>query len=215
MIHGIQQWLIDGNEPYDFTSHSTDAHLLLVHLAYVDQSTIGWGNLLRGRIATTWLQAHHQYHSLRHLHDKYSTTHFAPALVRHLWDFGLTIWKHRNDDVHGATADAAKEIHEKFLDAKITEAYQHPDKHSENDRLILFSKPLPVRLKTHYATKVKWLSLHTTCLHAPDTPVDKPPPTPRHVYDMFRPLASNMRHITTTHSCTTTIHIHDKLMNSR
>ena len=33
MIHGIQQWLIDGNEPYDFTTHTTDAHLLLVHFA--------------------------------------------------------------------------------------------------------------------------------------------------------------------------------------
>jgi hypothetical protein len=89
----------------------------------VGMSTIGWGNLLRGRITATWLQAHDQYHSLRHLHDKYSTTHFDPALVRHLWNFSLAIWKHRNDDVHGATADASKEIQEKFLNAKITEAY--------------------------------------------------------------------------------------------
>ena len=43
----------------------------------------------------------------------------------------------------------------KFLDAKITEAYQHPDQHSENDRLVLFSKPIPVRLKTRHAAKVK------------------------------------------------------------
>jgi len=96
---------------------------------------------------TTWLQAHDHYHSLRHLHDKYSTTHFAPALVRHHWDFSLAIWKHRNDNVHGATADAAKETQEEFSDAKTAEAYQHPDKHSKNDRLILFSRPLPVRLK--------------------------------------------------------------------
>ena len=91
-----------------------------------------------------------------------------------------------------------EKIQEKLLDAKITEAYQHPDKHSENDRLILFSKPLIVRLKTRYATKVKWLSLHTTCPHAPDAQDDKPPLTTRHVCDMFRPLASIMRHITTT-----------------
>ena len=92
MIPGIQQWLTDGNEPYDFSAHSPEAHLHLVHLAYIDQSSIGWVNLLRGRIATAWLQAQDQYYSLRHLHDKYSTTHFAPALVRHLWDFSLAIW---------------------------------------------------------------------------------------------------------------------------
>jgi hypothetical protein len=84
MIQGIQQWLIDGNELYEFSTHPPDAHLHLVHLAYLDQSSIGWGNLLRGRIATAWLRAHDQYHSFRHLHDKYSTTHFALALVRHL-----------------------------------------------------------------------------------------------------------------------------------
>ena len=143
IIQGIQQWLIDGNEPYDFSTHPTNAHLHLVHLAYIDQSSIGWGNLLRGRIATAWLRAHDQYYSLRHLHDKYSTTHFAPALVRHLWDFSLAIWKHRNDEVHGATDDAAKEKQEKILDATITAAYQQPDRHSDADRLVLVTKSLP------------------------------------------------------------------------
>jgi hypothetical protein len=79
---------------------------------------------------------------------------------------------------------------------------------------ILFTELLPDRLKTRYASKVKWLSLHTTFLHAPDTPVDETPPTPRAVYNMLRPLASLMRHITTNihHH---TIHIHNTLMNSR
>ena len=157
MIQGIQQWLTDGNEPYDFSAHSPDAHLHLVHLGvYIDQSSIGWGNLLRGRIATAWLRAHDQYYSLRHLHDKYSTAHFAPALVRHLWDFSLAIWQHRNDDIlYGATNDAAKDKQEKTLYAKITAAYQQPEEHSDADRLVLFTKSLPDRLKTHYAPKVK------------------------------------------------------------
>jgi hypothetical protein len=81
MIHGVQQWLTDSNKPYDFSAHSSDAHLHLVHLAYIDQSSIISANLLRGRIATAWLQAHDQYYSLRHLHDKYSMTHFATALA--------------------------------------------------------------------------------------------------------------------------------------
>jgi hypothetical protein len=198
MIQGIQQWLIDGNESYDFSTHPTDAHLHLVHLAYIDQSSIGWGTLLRGRIVTAWLRAHDQYHSRRYLRDKYPTTRFAPALVRHLWDFSLAIWKHRNDDVHGATDDASKEKQEKILDAKITAANQHPDQHSDTDRLVLFTKSLPDRLKARYASKVKWLSLPTHLLHAPDTPADEPPPPSRAVYNMFRPLASLMRHITTT-----------------
>jgi len=62
----------------------------------------------------------------------------------------------------------------------------------------MFTKPLPVRLKTRYASNVAWLSLRTHLLHAPDTPLDEPPPPPRAVYNMFRPLASRMCHITTT-----------------
>ena len=55
MIQGIQQWLIDGNELYDFSTHPPNPHLHLVHLAYIDQPSIGWGDLLCGRIATAWL----------------------------------------------------------------------------------------------------------------------------------------------------------------
>ena len=93
---------------------------------------------------------------------------FSPSLVARImaelgpidvltndFHFSLAIWKHRTDDVHGATAEATKKIQEKVLDAKITKAYQHPDQHSENDRLVLFSKPIPVRLKTRHAAKVK------------------------------------------------------------
>ena len=78
-----------------------------------------------------------QYYFLRHLHNKYSTTHFAPALVRHLWDFSLAIWQHRNDDIHGATNDAEKDKQEKTLDAKITAAYQQPEEHTDADRIVL------------------------------------------------------------------------------
>jgi hypothetical protein len=81
--------------------------------------------------------------------------------VRHLWDFSLAIWQHRNDDIHGATNDAVKDKQEKTLDAKITAAYQQPKEHTDADRLVLFTKSLPDRLKTRYASKVKWLSLRT------------------------------------------------------
>jgi len=133
-------------------------------------------------------------------------------------DFSLVIWNHRNDEVHGATDDASKEKEEKILDAKITEAYQYPDQHSDNDRLVLFTKPLPDRLKTRYAFKVQWLSLRTHLLHAPDTPADEPPPPIRRVQYVSPSRLTHAPH--NHHSCTITFHhytinIHDTLMNSR
>jgi hypothetical protein len=118
--------------------------------------------------------------------------------VRHLWDFSLAIWQHRNDDIHGATNDAAKDKQEKTLDAKITAAYQQPKEHTDADRLVLFTKSLPDRLKTRYASKVKWLSLRTHLIHAPDTPANTPPPPSSALYNMFRPLAALMGYTTST-----------------
>ena len=118
--------------------------------------------------------------------------------MRHLWDFRLAIWQHRNDEVHTATDDAAKEKQEKTLDAKITAAYQQPEEHSDADRLALFTKSLPDRLKTRYASKVKWLSLRMHLIQAPDTPADTPPPPSCTLYNMFRPLAALMGYTTTT-----------------
>jgi hypothetical protein len=60
--------------------------------------------------------------------------------MRHLWDFSLAIWQHRNDNIHGATNDAAKDKQEKTLDAKITAAYQQPKELSNADCLVLFTK---------------------------------------------------------------------------
>ena len=118
--------------------------------------------------------------------------------MRHLWDFSLAIWQHRNDDIlYGATNDAAKDKQEKTLYAKITAAYQQPEEHSDADRLVLFTKSLPDRLKTcRYASKVKWLSLRMHLIQAPDTPADPPPS--RTLYNMFRPLAALMTSYTTT-----------------
>ena len=94
-------------------------------------------------------------------------THLAPALVRHLWDFSFAIWKHRNDEVHGATDDASQEKQKKIIDAKITEAYQHPDQHSENDRLVLFTTPLPDCVLTSFMHPIyqstNHLLLHARC----------------------------------------------------
>ena len=112
------------------------------------------------------------------------------------WDFMLVIVFVLEEPI--LANDAAKDKQEKTLDAKITAACQQPEEHSDADRLVLFTKSLPDRLKTRYASKVKWLSLRMHLIQAPDTPADTPPPPSRALYNMFRPLAALMGYTSTT-----------------
>ena len=196
LLHGINTYLSPRQPPFDFSQYPNDDFLQLVRWAYTQQTVIGWSNLLRGRLASSWLCAHDDYHRQRHLHARNSSTKFAPAFVQALWSFSLTVWHQRNQDVHGASITDFNNIQQIRLNRKITDAYDDPSLIPIDDRPIVFSKTLPARLSTSLYAKAKWYSFYETCINAPDTPTDNPPPQPPELAAFFRPFQQHYRRMT-------------------
>ena len=202
LIHGIHTWLTNSSDTFPFHLHPQDSFLVQLRQAYDDQALIGWHNLLRGRLASSWLKTHDIYLQSRQLHPRYASTRLAPYLVLHLWDLSRSYWKKRNEDIHGATRQESQKTQQERLFAKIREAYSTQEDFTATDREILFTTSLDQRLKMSLASLVHWYALYQACLNAPPEPTDTPPPSQAPLHNFFRQF--RRAYFPTVHTAQTT-----------
>jgi hypothetical protein len=107
LLHGIQQWEMledSANTPTPLYRGSVVPSDIALVQAFHSQSTIGWDQLLRGRLSIHWSRA---YTLLLH-HQSNSLTHWAKTVISQLWTYSMSLWKFRNGIVHGHTAEETK-----------------------------------------------------------------------------------------------------------
>jgi hypothetical protein len=108
LTSGIFAWLSGREAPLPARNASAE-----IITAYKVQGEIGWGQVMRGRIAVHW-SALIQYHldsmnnaenpySRRTSVDKMTADRWGNKLISILYDFVLRLWDQRNIDEHGAT----------------------------------------------------------------------------------------------------------------
>ena len=189
ILHDLTHWYSSTHTSFPFDSYPQDAFLRCLQQASQEQKAIGWNNFLRGRVASTWYQAHDIYHAERRLHGKYSSTSLAPHLVTQLWNISRAFWQHRNEAVHGKTFADAQITQQALLTAKIQHAYTTQEAFNQQDKDLLFTLPLEERLTTTQAAQLQWFALYNQCLTAPPEPTDTPPPSSQTLHNFFRRFA--------------------------
>ena len=175
-ISGLTSWM--HKETAQFPLHSQqydDAIFSLLHQAFQQQSSIGWDQLLRGRICNTWFLAHDMYVSQRMFEQQYSSKVFGPRLVQHLLQLSLKTWTHRNEFYFGVDVqDTEKKLKIK-ASKEITTAYNQQDLVPVQDRPLLFSRSLSEILALPLKAQTNWLQLYKI---ATDSPPISPHPIP-------------------------------------
>ena len=74
---------------------------LALQQAYDEQTTIGWGNSFKGRIADSWGHLMTQTYVTFHRSDiTQSLCRFQTTLITGLWTIFDNIWKIRNEMLH-------------------------------------------------------------------------------------------------------------------
>ena len=187
LLQGIKSWIHPLTTPaFPWHTHTNDHYLQLLQQAHMDQSSIGWDNLLRGRIATKWLISHDHYTHLRRLPHCYSSSRISSSLVQALWDISTTLWTHRNTDIYGSTPQEAHHKQRQLLLPKIHQAYATQTQFSDSDQKMLFSTPLDEHLKLNTDSLLKWYSFYQHCLHTPTQSTATPPPIPPSLHAFFQ-----------------------------
>jgi hypothetical protein len=87
----------------------TEPILRLLTRAFHAQTKIGWDQFFRGRIALAWKSAIQVYYHERKPGTKFTPEQWLRTTIDALWHFSLTLWRHRNTELHGDNGVISKE----------------------------------------------------------------------------------------------------------
>ena len=121
-----------------------------IETAFKDQEDIGWDNLAKGRVARTWALL-----VTTNSADTTGTQELATA-VKPMIDYGLNLWSHRNNLVHGNDSGISK-LESRKMQQMISKVYEEIMPSAGNDHRWLFSCAIDDRLQEPYALQVAWI----------------------------------------------------------
>ena len=120
-LQGIRQWL--QSRPGDDILLEPDAHHPTLRTLIRQQHQIGWEQLFVGRFSTEWCRQQKAYFA--HHYDQEDLTRqsltWQVSIIKFIWQRWYTLWKERNQEVHGhdarTQAEASKrEVHRRLVD---------------------------------------------------------------------------------------------------
>ena len=119
---------------------------------------------MRGRISNKWSKSLEAYYQTLQEHSssdgqaqsqKRAST-WTRKLILSIWEYSISLWKHRNTFYHGHTQQEHYQKIRQQLAAKVVQAYQEAGTFNISDRHI-FSTSIEERLKQPNATLQAWL----------------------------------------------------------
>ena len=150
---GLRQWLFHPAQPdldfFDLPQAAQDAAN--------SQAAIGWGNLLRGFMSKTWIDAqsimsHHRIDTPDHIK-------LGKALISSCLSFFLKVWAHRNDLLHGANPEERKQRLREKLQHDINYYWSQRDTILPRDQAIMFhQKTREELLESPLLNQQAWLA---------------------------------------------------------
>ena len=126
--------------------------------AYVDQSDIGWGQLLRGRPSKLWGAAFVK--ETTSTKPKESHLWWTKRFIRLLWKVAFAIWEHRNQALHGKNQAEHDLIQQQEINDTIEEVYQL---YQQDTSIVsasaqsLFTRPKDQLLRCQKQYKLCWI----------------------------------------------------------
>ncbi len=165
LVHGLQEWAVSQTEPdHPVLAPSrgsvTPAEILLTQ-AFTEQTvSLGWDQLLRGRISAKWRAAYRAY-KVGGKQQETNCLHWATQVIVHVWDYAISLWKNRNEVVHGATRSENMQRQRDELCLQVTAAYEQfqddPFIVSATHNSLFRRKTLKDRLKMGINSLSAWL----------------------------------------------------------
>jgi hypothetical protein len=159
----MDQWL---NAPEgDIVVNSTlfqDEALPLVE----QQNRIGWRQVFNGRFSSEWRRIQDQHYLLvrRRTHegknDKRTGQRWQHRFMLFIWGQWLTLWKLRNDELHGANATTQQTIAQTIIHYELRNLYDQRESMEDSVQKLLMSSEAEHRQRPIWITR-NWLEANT------------------------------------------------------
>ena len=152
ILDQVSRWFF----PHDIHPEQHDSPPDCLQDAIDAQTDIGWGNFLRGFIATQWIDANAELYETRHDTPKAIT--LGAALIRPCLQFFLHRWIERNAALHGGTKEEREHKQQLLRNKRIDEYAEASRRLIPRDKKILFiHKPEAIK-KLRPAQQKNWLA---------------------------------------------------------
>ena len=163
LYHGITEWtrsIVDAPRYIAPTRGKVTAVDQLATQAYVEQTQLGWNALLRGHLSITWRKVYRQAHRIV---DEQTMDILFRRLIRKLHQFSLSLWKHRNEILHGATWVETRAVELSLARGKVEEAFQRYSVGDlqllERDKYLFTRRTKEERLQGDADALMSWLRI--------------------------------------------------------
>jgi hypothetical protein len=164
LVKGIQQWLLTPQA----SSQSIEGHASEIQWLIHQQNQIGWRQIFHGRCSVQWARLQDLHFQRTQPHDGASTAstvkqtgeRWLVNLILFVWDKWYTLWKQRNQDLHGVDVATRAEAERKEIRRQLQDIYQR--RHDLEPRVqdLLFAN-----VEQHYEVPTfitkNWLASHT------------------------------------------------------
>jgi len=124
-----------------------------LQLAFQAQEEIGWDQVLSGRIAKQWERQ--EVHKTKDI-SRVSSNRWTRKIIRLSWDYGLEIWKTRNEMVHGNDGNISK-MEQSQTTMLVKTMYRELRPMIQHRREEVFSVDEKTRLEQNWASQIAWL----------------------------------------------------------
>ena len=165
LMEGLRQWFSSLSE----IQLQPDAFHPSLKSIIQQQNKIGWSQIFLGRFCTSW--ASHQQGYLVHLQraslgdTKTQSVSWQTNLIKFVWERWYTLWKQRNQEVHGHDATARAEAARREVRRKLNDIYRNRTMYYDHVQTLLLGS-----VEDHDAQSIKvtqnWLTLNTPSFRA-------------------------------------------------
>ncbi len=98
IMSGLHQW--ESHESIWSPSRGSVAPTdKLLTYAFTEQTTVGWDNIVKGRITSSWRSTFEALHTAKHPTE--ASRLWSKQLINALWDYSKQLWAFRNSTLHG------------------------------------------------------------------------------------------------------------------
>ena len=147
LLQGVQGWF---QTPQNHTVN-TDRYKHTLHRLMHQQNRIGWRQIFHGRLTVEWVRIQDFYYRRSELQEgmkgvQLTGERWLTNLILFVWDKWYTLWKQRNQDLHGCDAKTRAESERIDVRRQLQDMYQQ--KHHLEPRVqeLLFDN-----VEQHYA----------------------------------------------------------------
>ena len=158
LTSALDQWLQSDLPDFQVNPEDYDDDLRQV---IAQQNLIGWRQLFHGRFGIAWSQKQEQYYQQRNRQRQKRTftgEQWQVSVIMYVWERWYTLWKQRNQEVHGQDAQSKAAALQRDLQRRLTIIYHQRAEYDPRLQELLYANE-DVHQRQHTPAVIQnWLS---------------------------------------------------------